>query len=208
MKLIMRQDDIELVESRIKTFEDQTGCELLVVVARESDQYPAAVWRFSFISTFISIFIFSLFYEFHYAFIWPLAFGGLSLIMLYVGRLKWPKQLSLSDIETDRETEEKALEVFHTLGTSKVSHKVTAMIMVSLLERKIFVLVDEKLKEQITQEEIESLISLMKMSFKQGNMTQGLLESITSLEKKVLQDFNGRITEFTANELSNKIHFI
>lgn len=208
MKQIMLQEDITLVESRLKEFETKTGCELLLVCAQSSDLYPGASWRFGLIGGFIVTFIFSLFFEFHHGYMWPVAMLLISVIMLWIGHFDWAKKFALSDIEINRESLEKAIEYFHTLGTSKVTHKTTAMIMVSILERKIYVLVDERLKKEITQAELDELVSIMQKHFKEGNMGLGFVSSIQSLEEKILKDFGGKLSEVSPAELSDKIHFL
>lgn len=208
MKQIMLQEDVKLVEDRLKHFETATGCELLLVCAQSSDLYPAASWRFAMISGFILTFIFSLFFEFHHGYLWPVAMFVVTVFMLWVGHFDWAKKFALSDLEINRESFEKAVEYFHTLGTSKVSHKTTAMIMVSILERKIYVLVDEKLKSEITQAELDELIAIMQKHFKEGNMGLGFVASIESLEAKILKDFGGKVSDVSPSELSDKIHFL
>lgn len=208
MKQIMLQEDVSLVEERLKKFENNTGCELLLVCAESSDLYPAASWRFGMIGGFILTFIFSLFFEFHHGYLWPVAMLVVTVLMVWIGHFNWAKKLALSDIETNRESLEKAIEYFHTLGTSKVSHKTTAMIMVSILERKIYVLVDEKLKAEITQAELDELIAMMQGHFKAGNMGLGFLSSIEALEEKILKDFGGKVSNVSPSELSDKIHFL
>ena len=208
MKEIMRQDDIQFVESRIRKFEEATGCELLLVMARSSDEYPGASWRFGIISGFIFTFIFSLFFDFHIGYLWPLTMMLITLFMVWVGHFPAAKRFAMSDIETQRECLEKSIEYFHSLGTSRVSHKVTAMIMVSVLEKKIMVLVDEKLKSQISQPELDELVQIMKIHFTKGEMGLGFIQSIDSLEQKILKDFGGKVSNINASELSDKIHFL
>lgn len=208
MKQVMLQEDVTLIESRLKQFETNTGCELLIVHANSSDLYPGASWRFGMISGFILTFLFSLFFEFHHGYFWPLMMMIITVIMVWVGHFEWAKKIALSDIETDRETSEKAIEYFHTLGTSKVSHKVTAMIMVSILERKIYVMVDEKLKSEITQAELDELVAIMQKHFRAGNMGLGFVSSIESLEQKILKDFGGKVSDVAPSALSDKIHFL
>lgn len=208
MKKFMLQEDITLVESRLKEFEVNTGCELLLVCAQSSDLYPAASWRFGMISGFIITFIFSLFFEFHHGYLWPVAMLIVTVFMVWIGHFDWAKKYALSDIEIERESLEKAIEYFHTLGTSKVSHKTTAMIMASILERKIYVLVDERLKAEITQAELDELVAIMQKHFKEGNMGLGFVASIQSLEAKILKDFGGKLSEVSPSELSDKIHFL
>lgn len=208
MREIIIQDDVKLVEAKLKQFEQNTGCELLLVHAKQSDLYPAASWRFGIISGFILTFIFSLFLEFNHGYFWPLAMLLVTVIMVWVGHFSWAKRLALSDIEVDRETGEKAVEYFHTLGTSRVSHKVTAMIMVSVLEKRIMVLVDEKLKSQITQAELDDLVNIMRTHFKAGNMGLGFIQSIESFEEKILKDFGGKVSDVNPSELKDQILFL
>jgi len=202
------QEDKELIESRLKTFERNTGCELLLILAGSSDQYPGASWRFGILSGFIITFIFSLFFEFAHSYIWPVATLIITLFMTWIGHFNWAKKFALSEMEVERETYEKALEYFHTLGTSKVSHKVTAMIMVSLLERKIMVLVDEELRSKITQPELDELITIMRKHFKENHMALGFIESIASLEEKILNDFGGKVSDANPSELKDTLHFL
>lgn len=208
MRQILIQDDVKLVEAQLKKFEEATGCELLLILAGESDLYPGASFRFGMIGGFILTFIFSLFFEFHHAYYWPLLMLLFSVLMIWIGHFRVMKRFALSDLEVDRECFEKAVQSFHTMGTSKVSHKVTAMIYVSVLERKIFVLVDEKLKSQISQAELDELVSIMQTHFKKGNMALGFTQSIESLEQKILKDFGGKVSDVNPSELDDKLHFI
>ncbi len=208
MKTFITQEDTKLIEDRLKAFEANTGCELLLVLARSSDLYPAASWRFGVLAGTALTFILGLFFDLHLGHLWPLVTLVLSLAMVWVGHFEGPKRLALSELETERETAEKAIECFHTLGTSRVSHKLTAMIMVSVLERKITVLVDEKLKLKITQGELNELIDIMRGHFRAGRMDLGFTKSIESLEAKILKDFEGRVSGVTPGELSDKIHFL
>lgn len=208
MRHILIQDDVTLVEDRLKLFEKNTGCELLLVVANASDPYPGASWRFGLLGGFLLSLIFSYYFEFHHAYLWPISFFALCLFMTWIGHFSWAKKIALSDWEVDRECLEKAMEYFHTLGTSKVSHKVTAMIMVSVLERRIHVLVDEKLKSQITQAELDELVLIMKKHFSAGNMGLGFTQSIQSLEEKILKDFGGKVSDVSPSELKDSIHFL
>lgn len=208
MKNIIIQEDVNLIEKRLKEFEANTGCELLLVFARSSDVYPGASWRFALLAGFSLTFVFSLFFEFEHGYMWPVTMLLISIAMLWVGHFDWARRLALSDLETERESSEKAIEYFHTLGTSKVSHKVTAMIMVSVLERKIMVLVDEKLKSQITQPELDELVTIMQKHFREGHMGLGFIKSIESLEQKILKDFGGKVSDVNPSELKDQIHFL
>lgn len=208
MRKMLIQDDVAAVEGRIKQFETNTGCELLVVISNASDPYPGATWRFAVVAGFLITLIFSYYLEFHYGWLWPVSMLLITAFMAWVGHFSWAKRLALSDWEVQRECEEKAIELFHTLGTSRVDHKVTAMIMISTLEKNIELLIDEKLKSQITQAELDELVTIMKTHFKNGDMGLGLINSIAKFEEKILLDFGGKVSEVSPSELSDKIHFI
>lgn len=208
MQKFLTQEDTILVEAKLKSFEKNTGCELLLVMAQSSDDYPGAPWRFGVIFGFLVTLTFAQFLEFEHGYWWPLFTFLVTLVGVYIGHFTWAKRLALSDLEIDRETFEKSLEYFHTLGTSKVTHKITAMIMVSVLERKIMVLVDEKLKSEISQAELDELITIMKTHFKAGNMGLGFVQSIESLEAKILKDFGGKVSDVNPSELKDQIVFI
>jgi uncharacterized membrane protein len=204
----LNSEDVKIVEEKIRTFEARTGCELLVVVAESSDEYPGATWRFGLLFGFILSFALSLFFEFGHGYSWPLFMLLLTLVGVGLGRFPFTKRLALSEWEVDRECFEKAIEKFHTLGTAKVTHKVTAMIMVSLLEKKINVLVDEKLRSRITQQELDELVRIMQTNFKAGLMSHGFVKSIEGLEEKILKDFGGKVSDADPSELKDTIHFV
>lgn len=208
MRDMLIQEDVKLVEERLKKFESNTGCELLLVIANASDPYPAASLRFGIVAGFLISLVFSYYLEFHQTMLWPVSFFVITALMTWVGHFSFAKKLALSDWEVARECREKAIEYFHTLGTSKVSHKVTAMIMVSTLEKNIQLLIDEKLKTHLTQSELDELIEIMKTHFKAGNVGLGLINSIEKLEEKILKDFGGKVSDVAPSELSDTIHFI
>jgi uncharacterized membrane protein len=81
------------------------------------------------------------------------------------------------------------------------------MIMVSVLERKIIVLVDEKLKSKISNTELDELVVIMQKNFRAGNMGLGFIQSIEGLEQKILKDFGGKVSDINPSELKDQIIF-
>lgn len=203
----LNHKDIQLIEAKIKEFETNTGSELLMVIANACDEYPGAVWRFSIVSSLSIAFIISFFFNFHFPYLWPVSIFFLIALMSWVAQIPQVKKLAFYQPEVDRECQEKAIELFHSAGTSQVDHKVTCMIMLSMLERKIIVLVDEKLKEKISHFEINQIIDSMREHFQNGQMSAGLLKSMETLEKKIIQSFSGKVSETPPEKLKNEILF-
>lgn len=208
MNAIMLQDDVKLVEERLRQFEEKTGCELLLVVAEQSDEYPAAPFRFGLVASFLFNLVFSHYFELQYAELWPVLFLGTFMFFTWIGRFAPIRKFALADWEVVRESKEKAIELFHTQGSSKVSHQVTAMIMVSVLERQIHVLVDKTLNEKLSQQELDDLVLIMQRHFRSGNMALGFTDSIASLEEKILKDFGGKVGDKHPGELKDTILFL
>lgn len=208
MERLISHSQVQEIESEIRSFEDKTGCELLVVVTDSCDDYPAASLRFGLFSSFGLVLLFSYFFQFEHAFLWPICFFVLTILMTWLGQMDWAKRMGLSEVEVNRESDEKAIELFHTLGTSQVIHKVTAMILVSQLEKRIEVLVDEQLKSKMTQEELNELVFLMRDHFQRGDILHGFVMSIRSFADKIINDFGGKVSENTPDQLKNTIIFI
>jgi uncharacterized membrane protein len=204
----MLQEDVQVVEARLSQFEEKTGCELLLVVASQSDEYPAAPFRFGLVASFLFNLVFSHYYEFEHAELWPLLFLLTFIVFSWIGKFPKIRKFALSEWETERETREKAIELFHTEGSSRVTHQLTAMIMVSVMERQIHVLVDKALKEQVSQQELDDLVLIMQKHFRSKNMALGFTESIQSLEEKILKDFGGKVGEKHPGQLKDSIIFL
>jgi len=203
----LTNSEIQSIEERIKTFETKTGTELLLVITNASDPYPGASLRFGVVSSLLTTLVISYYIELSHQSLWPLIYFGNFIFFSWIGHFSWAKKMALSTLETERECSEKALEFFHTLGTQKVSHQATVMIMLSLLEKKVEILVDEKIKEKIVQADLDELMNLMITHFKQKQFSQGLEKSIESLESKIIQKFSGKVLDTPPENLSNVIHF-
>lgn len=204
----MKKDDIFIIEERLKKFELNTGCDLLLIIAQQSDKYSVAPWRFSVLTSCFTLYLFSLYSDFLHAYYWPISFSLLLFSTHFLGRFNFFKKFFIKEDEIDHECYEFSVKNFYTLGLSKTTQKVTAMIMVSLFEKKITVLIDELLKEKITQEELDELVKIMQIHFKKDDFKNGWLASINSLEDKILKDFEGKVSDQNQSQLSDKIHFI
>jgi len=208
MRHLINAQDRDLIESAISGFEEKTGCEMLLIVTDTCDDYPAASLRFGLFATLASTLVLSYFLEFHHGYIWPILFFISALLFTWLGQIDIFKRLGLSDVEVNRECQEKAIELFYTLGSTKVSHKVTAMLLISELERKFEILVDEKLKEKISDKDLADLVEVIQKNFKAHAPAKGIQESLGLFEEKILHAFSGKASTAAPNELRNQIIFL
>lgn len=208
MKFNLNQTDLKKIESQIVHFEEATGAELLVAVTKSSCDYQGPKLRFTIMAAILSSFVVSIFFHFEHNYMWPVVFAVFTTLYSVIAHLPFLTRWITGHEEMEEETYKKAMLTFFTKGTSKVNHKVTALIFISLLEHKIQVLVDEKLKEKISETDLKELIELMKKEFKKNQFADGISASVKRFEERVLKEFGAKVSEASPNELSNVVHFI
>jgi uncharacterized membrane protein len=203
----LNKNEEKQIENQIEDFENKTGAELLLIVAKASDPYPAATLRFAIISSFLITIILTMIFEFDHITYIPFVSIIILAIMIVIGRFKEFKSLTLSKLETDRETDEKAAELFYIFSSSKTHHNQTCMLYISLLERKIHLKIDSALKEKITQAELEEMIFHVSKEFQEEHFSKGIIDMIQVLEKKILEQFPETLGK-SPNKLHNKIEWV
>lgn len=207
-KKMLGKKEEQIIKERVIEFENKTGAELVLAVARDSDPYPGAVLRISlFFSLFASL-ILAYIVEFAYSYMYILAQFLFVFLFLPLGRVKALKSMALVDSEVDREVSEKAVEVFFTHCSEKSSHSNEVLIYTSLFERKIEVLVGANLKEKLGQEILDTAVDIFKEEFSQKNYLTAYEKAITALEERILDAFPDKVSQVGADELKNEILWI
>ena len=51
------------------------------------------------------------------------------------------------------------------------------------------------------------MVVIMQKNFREGNMGLGFVQSIESLEQKILKDFGGKVSDINPSELKDQIIF-
>lgn len=196
--------DVTGIEKNIQKFEETTGYELIVAAAQSSDPYPGAAWRGG---VLIGLLIAGL--VFHHYEIHPRSFEILATGVLIVAAV-WGLRLSglyryfVMRGEAERETTEKAAEMFSHFQSQNLGHQASILMFFSLNEHKIHLLVDSELKDKLPQQDLNEIVALMAVHFKQGNYSTGLEASVATLEQKVLAKA-GKRTSQAENHVANKV---
>lgn len=208
MQFNLNQTDLNKIESQISHFEEATGAELLVAVTKSSCDYQGPKLRFTIMASILTSFVVSIFFHFEHNYMWPILFAIFTTLYSIIAHLPFLTRWVTTHEEMEEETYKKAMLTFYTKGTSKVSHKVTALIFISHLEHKIQVLVDEKLKEKISENDLKELIELMRKEFKKNQFADGISASVKRFEERVLVEFSGKVIETNPAELCNRVQFV
>ena len=205
---ILNKHEEEEIKEKVVEFENNTGAELVVAIANESDPYPGAVMRLSLFFSLFATLLLAYIVEFAYAYIYVLAQFLFTFLFLPLGRINAIKHLALVDSEIDREVSEKALEIFFVHCSEKSTHSNEILLYTSMFEKKVEILVGKSLKEKLSQETLDSVVAIMKEDFAQKNHAQAFKRAISLLEEKVLEAFPEKVSEIGANELKNDILWI
>lgn len=203
-KILNKEEEAKLKE-RVVQFENNTGAELVLAVAKESDPYPGAVLRSSIFLAFFTTLLLSYFIEFGYSYLYILCQLILTFLFLPLSRLRLFKSWALVDSEVEREVQEKALEVFFTHCSEKASHSNETLIYTSLYEKRIEVLVGKNIKEKITQADLEEIVLKVKEGFTQKSYLKAYEDGLAALEEKLLAAFPEKVSQSGADELSNNV---
>lgn len=175
------------ISEKIRHFEAATGFELIVAAAESSDPYPAANWRGGLV---LGLAVSALVLHFY-------AFEPRSLEVLLVGlvifacatlvRVTGAGRFFHLTAELERETSEKAAELFAHFHAKDLGHEASILLFFSFRERKIHLLVDSHLKAKLAPEDLHEIVALLRLHFRHQRIELGIEQAIEHLEAKVLQ---------------------
>lgn len=174
------------LEASIRRFEERTGLELIVVATPVSDPYPGASWRAgAVLGTLVTLALIPFTpWESYAAHVFvTAALIGLAAWGLARSRLH---HLFLLPSEVERETSEKAAQLFSQFQRQDQVHRASLLVFLSLAEHRFHILVDSTLTELVSQRELESLVTLFSAEFKEAHFCEGLTAGIDKLEAHLL----------------------
>lgn len=195
----------ELVTTKIIDFENQTGAELVLAIAKSSDPYPAAGLRIAIFLSFVLSTLLAYFIDFSFSFLYILIQFVLVFLIAPFTQIPWVKRLGLIDFEVEREVGEKALEIFYTKCSELSEHSNEALIYISQFERRIEVLVGKRLREKISQEQLDEVIQKIQSGYEKKHYLEANIHGIEMLQKYILEAFPDKVSQNHANDLSNQI---
>lgn len=99
--------------------------------------------------------------------------------------------------------EEKALKEFYAKGIYKTKDKTGILILLSLLERKVYILSDKGIYEKISQDRLNRYAKTISTGIKNKNGKNALIEVLNDMGKILAEHFP--IKPEDTNELSNSV---
>jgi putative membrane protein len=152
---------------------------------------------------------FQLKYEFKYILmygIWtftPLVIILFILFKFIISKIKFLKRIFLTEKQIDYEVKEKAMTAFFEQGLYKTRDATGILFLISLLEKRVFILADKGIYEKIKQKKLDEFAVNISKGVKASIATKSLCDAITDCGKILEKNFP--IKKDDTNELSNRI---
>lgn len=195
------------IENRITEFESHVDFELVPVITSKSSQVES-------IGLIIILFLMLLFFvftEFLLSNSWESKTGYLGLSFLlalvfgaFLTRFDFVLRFFISKKERTRQVIQKSQRIFFLKHLFDLQKANSIILFISILEKKIVVLPDPRLKIDNLEAIQQSLIAQLSSEFKKGDYEAGFLKAIAYLEN-VLKDQFPKTTINSENQVSNKL---
>ena len=200
----LNKTDKEKIKEAIAKAEKSTSGEIVPIVLKQSDLYPAAHFRSAIFFSFIPPVI--LYYSFidipdPMYFIWSQLPGLLfGYFLAYLPRVK---RLFSTQKELSLEVHQRAVQAFFNNNLHTTRDRTGILIMASLMEHRVEILADSGINEKVPPRTWRKILNPMIKKIKQGNLTEGFCDAIESCGKVLTEHFP--IKEDDTNELSNEV---
>ena len=196
-------NDKEVIKQAIKEVELKTSGEIVPVILKQSDFYPAAHFRLALIMGIL----FSIICYYGYDFDDPITLIWIQIPGMVLGYLlayiPLFKRFFTTSNEIEEEVYQRSLEVFYENKISMTKDRTGIMIFISLLERKVKVLADCGINEKVSKDYWNDLVKNLLSDIKQKNMINGVVKSIQTCGEQLEISFP--IKDDDTNEITDEL---
>ncbi len=195
------------IESAITDFENNVDFELVPVIAEKSSYVEHIGWMISLILIIFFIGTIDLFFQNSWAsktWYYVAAPFVAVIIGIALDKSDWIDRFFISQRERTRQVHEKAQRVFFLKHLHELKKHNSLVLFISLMERKIVILPDPRMKLAGVSELQQKLITLIQTEFKKGRYEEGFLKAIAFLKSELAPHFPKK-DKTTTNEVANKL---
>ena len=210
MKHALNDEERNRLDQHIADMEKRTEAQIVLAVIERSDAYAELPWKSFALGTSISGLL-----ALALNLLWPLtspstatllaivmmlaAGAGFALLCVFVPDFA---QLFLHTHRAEVETRQYAESLFLSRQMFATRKRRAVLLLISLFERRIVVLPDTGLTQQLNQDAIESIIKHMRLYLTAGQTARALEAGLKKLEEIISANVQ---PESSVNELPNKI---
>ncbi|MBT5092983.1 MAG: hypothetical protein HOM21_01990, partial [Halobacteriovoraceae bacterium] len=160
-KRILTPIQRDSLQAKISHFEEITGAELLLVICRSSDPYPAANFRAAFCISYFCAFFWATYHPNTPAINLVVYLFGFFVAGYLLSRIPFIKKIFLITKEMEREVDEKSKELFHSMGIANTKERTATLLLISRMENKVRLIVDSTLKEKMSDTDVANIEALI-----------------------------------------------
>ena len=196
--------DIKLIESAVHEAEQGHHGEILPLILKQSDFYPAAHFRSA---LFLAIITPLIMYYLPIYIADPIWYLWGQIPALLIGYLlaysEFFKRFFSTKAEFNEEVHQKAVESFMDYNLHKTKKDAGVLIMISLLEHRVKILADHGFDEIMNHKDWKTLSSGLAVEIKNNKLNEGLRDTIFEIGKIMLKNFPLENGEKYINEIPN-----
>ncbi len=174
----INENDLSRIATAVKVAEQNTSGEIVPVILKQSDLYPAAHFRLSLVVgiTFAIGCYYGYEFEDPITLLWFQLPGMLiGYLLAYIPQIK--RAFSTGQ-ELSEESYQRAVQVFHEHNVSMTRDRTGIMIFITLLERKVYIMADAGINQQVADDYWDQMVATLVESIKNGRAVEGLEEAI------------------------------
>lgn len=194
----------KLIESAVHEAEQGHHGEILPLILKQSDFYPAAHFRSA---LFFAIFTPLIMYYLPIHIADPIWYLWGQIPALLIGYLLAYtdifKRLFSTSAEFNEEVHQKAVESFMNYNLHKTKKDAGVLIMISLLEHRVKILADHGFDEIMNEKDWKALTNGLASEIKNNKLNEGLRDTIFEVGKIMLKNFPLSDNEKYTNEIPN-----
>lgn len=213
LKKIIKADTIE---KEISSFENEVQLELVPVLATRSASIVHVPWMLQVLLTLVLLAAVESYYFFNNTEVEASLLVGVALISFltlwpvsfFLSRFAFVQRLLSPERHRNQEVEQQAYQLFLQNRIFSTSTSNGVLLYVSMMEKRIIVLPDPRLKIDNLETLSQKVLELMKSHFKQNNFEQGFISAIQLLKSELKGHFPSNTMQKTSNELSNKLIWV
>lgn len=212
MKKIFSEAESDHLNRLLTETEKRFDIQVVLAVIKRSDSYSEIPWKAFALGTSLAglmLFLFSLFFP-----VWATPFlvlvtiggmlaSGLLFALTAVFIPAWAR-LFLTDHRAGAEVKQYAESVFLSHEVYATSKRNGILLLISLFERKVFLLPDKRIREKFGDKDIGQVIEPMKQCLADRDLKKAFELGLGQIEK-LLESSGVSEASYRSNELSNQI---
>ncbi len=184
------EEEKERIKATTRDVESRTIGEIVVMVVGSSDSYAEAdLLGGLLLGCLVSFILTALFFHSSMWFFVPMSFVIFFPCQWIVKKVLTLKGLFISKERKEGAVWRKAISAFYEHGLYKTQKNTGVLFLLSLLERKVWILADKGIHEKIGQERLNQFARLVSQGVREGRPCDALCEAIRKIGELLSKHF-------------------